>query len=293
MTDEKPSLKPNFFILGAAKSGTTSLFHCLEGHPEVFIPPLKETNFFSDGFQGFDSITRATHYFERMGEGKGKKRIGEGSHSYLTSPRAAKTLKLLFPDCKLLVILRNPADRGFSLYHHLRRLGYEKYSTFEKALEAEEWRMNDQKFIDTCGENIYNVMYFRSGFYGEQIQRYQKYFDADQLLITTFDKLIQDSKAVLSEICEFLEIDYNLCPGLPSANKGSVTARFPWLNHFFSIRLGRIIFPVDKPLGIKDHFKKHLFVPKPKLNPDTKRMLMEKYADDQALLHELTGIRFE
>ena len=292
MSNELPVAKPNFFILGAAKSGTTSLFECLDGHPEVHIPDAKETNFFCDGFQGFDSITQATTYFEEMGKGKDAIRIGEASHSYLTSPRSAKTLKLLFPEAKLIAVLRNPADRGFSLYHHLRRLGYENCASFEKALEAEDGRMNDQKFIDSCGENIWNVMYYRSGLYGEQIQRYLKYFDRNQLLVITFEQLVKESAVTLSKVCEFLGIDFEKCPDLPAANTGSVTARFPFINHFFTIRLGNLIYPVDKPRGPREFIKKPLFVKKPKLNPETKLKLMEQYAEDQDLLFKLTGIRF-
>lgn len=293
MSDELPVAKPNFFILGSAKSGTTSLFECLDDHPEVFMPQAKETNFFCDGFQGFDSIPQATTYYEEMGKGIGAKRIGEASHSYLTSPRSAKTLRLLFPDAKLVAVLRNPADRGYSLYHHLRRLGYEKYASFERALEAEEERMNDQDFIDSCGENIWNIMYYRSGLYGEQIKRYLKYFDRDQLLVITFEQLIKESQSTLSKVCGFLDIDFERCPDLPLANTGSVTARFPRINNFFTIKLGNMIYPVDKPRGPREFIKKPLFIKKPKMNPATKAKLMERYTEDQDLLFELTGIRFD
>jgi hypothetical protein len=290
--DNKPVSKPNFFILGAAKSGTTSLFHYLRQHPDIFMPLPKETNFFCDGFQGFYSIKRATTYFELLGEGAGSKLIGEASHSYLSSPRSAKTIKLLFPDAKFLLVLRNPADRAHSLYHHLRRYGHEKLSSFEKALEAEEWRINSSQFIKNCGENIHNVMYYRSGLYGEQIQRYFNYFNKEQFFITTLKEFYTNTQGVLTKIHQFLGVDSSFEPELEAYNVGSLTARFPTLNHFMTIKLKRGIRPEPSNNRLINGLKKVIFAPTPKISPETKNELMKKYQADQELLFQLTGITF-
>ena len=106
--------KPNFFILGAGKSGTTSMHSYLRKHPEIFMPKYKEPTFFSKGFQ---KIKNPINYFELYDLVNTESVIGEASHAYLSNPSTARVLKALFPEAKFLVILRNSADRGYSLYN--------------------------------------------------------------------------------------------------------------------------------------------------------------------------------
>ena len=127
--------KPNFFILGAGRSGSTFLWDLLRQHPNIFLTSPKEPNFFCKPYQG---IKNPIDYFELFDSVSDEAIRGEASHAYLSNPTTAKVLKALFPESKFVVILRNPADRAYSLYHWMRRNGLEYINTFEAALEAED-----------------------------------------------------------------------------------------------------------------------------------------------------------
>lgn len=284
--------KPNFFILGAAKCGTTSLNAYLRQHPEIFMSRKKETNFFSDGFQGFGSVVNPNRYFELFSSVKDEKIIGEASHSYMTSPSTAATLRLLFPEAKFVVILRNPADRAYSLYNHLRRYGHEPLASFEKALELEVSRSSSQRFIKSCKENIYNFKYFSSGLYAEQINRYLQLFDKEQFLFLKLDDLNNNPENTLKSIFRFLDVDDSFEVSAKIKNKGGVTARFPRFNHFCTIHLDKIISPKPPKKGASKWLHKLLFKHEQKMSDDTRKKLMDRYESDQVELEKLIGFRF-
>ncbi|HAI68162.1 MAG TPA: hypothetical protein DCM38_01860 [Gammaproteobacteria bacterium] len=113
----KPITQPNFFILGAAKSGTSLLYETLIEHPEIFLSPDKEPSFFCNHLD--KHINSTAKYFDLYEEVKDEPIIGEASHIYLTDPSSPRILKGLFPDAKFLITLRNPADKAYSQYVHL------------------------------------------------------------------------------------------------------------------------------------------------------------------------------
>src|SRR5829696_6529096 len=99
---------PNFFILGAGRTGTTTLYNVLKHHPDVFLPTPKEPTFFSEPFQVVRTPIRYASLFEEAG---GHRAVGDASHAYLSHPDAARTLRAFFPDARFVVVFRNPADR--------------------------------------------------------------------------------------------------------------------------------------------------------------------------------------
>ena len=206
-----PMNKPNFFILGAAKCGTTSLYYSLKQHPSIFMSAVKEPSFFCEGSQ---RVRNPIKYFELFDSAGGETVIGEASHAYLTDPSSARVLKGLFPDARFVVILRNPADRAFSLYHHMRRHGHEWITTFEKALQAEEQRFSSPRFKENCGQHLYNFLYFRSGLYGEQLRRYFSLFNREQFHILAFESLVADPANTMRAILEFLNVLADFTPGV-------------------------------------------------------------------------------
>ena len=144
--------KPNFFLVGAAKSGTTTLSKMLEAHPEVYLSPIKEPNYFSKDIlpEKFEPVYRKNTFFadktyfsqkplkkvhlsfvreekEYMAlfeDAGNEKAIGECSTSYLYSSEAAEEIRKFQPDAKIIVILRNPVTRAFSHYLMGLRFGY-------------------------------------------------------------------------------------------------------------------------------------------------------------------------
>jgi hypothetical protein len=280
-------IKPNFFILGAGKSGSTSLYWHLKKHPDIFLTRIKEPTFFSEGFQVVKSPNR---YFELYDAVSTENIIGEASHVYLTTQSTARVLKGLFPDAKFLIILRNPADRAYSLYHHMRRHGFEYINTFEKALEAEEVRFTSKKFLDECPQYFYNYLYFRSSLYGEQIKNYFSIFpQKKQFHIIKFEEFITDPNGYFNRIFQFLGVNPDVDIEFEVRNTGKVTARFPLIHFFVNTR-------INKPLALRNVLLNLLKQIKPmKIPPmrqETRNFLLDRYTDDLKLLYELTGISF-
>ncbi len=278
-------IKPNLFILGAAKSGTTSLHDILSSHNEIFMSAIKEPTFFCDDFQ---VINNEPEYYQLFKEVNNEKYIGESSHAYLSNPTSASKLKFHFPNAKFILILRNPADRAYSLYMHMKRHHYERTSSFEKALAIERTRMNDH-FRKNNPQYFYNFMYFNSGKYGEQIKRYLDIFDKNQFLFLTYDELKSNRKSLLLKITKFLNVS-----DFKSINPISSNVGFDIRSHFLE-RLAFSRYITNKWIE-KTPLKKIILAfnhkPIKPINSEIKNRLMENYKEDLKLLEQLTGMKF-
>lgn len=143
---------PNFFIVGAAKSGTTSLYHYLKQHPEIYMSPVKEPKYFLASINKFPHngpgdievdkkiIRTWDEYLKLFSNASVEKCIGEASCGYLYyCELVAPSIKRISPEAKIIIVLRNPVERAFSAYCYLFREGRETLS-FEEALKIEEER---------------------------------------------------------------------------------------------------------------------------------------------------------
>ena len=184
--------RPNLFILGAGKCGTTSLHHALSGHPQIHLARVKEPTFFSSGFQ---IVSNPIDYFNLFPKSEGKRLYGEASHAYLSAPEAAPVLRQLFPDARFLLIVRDPVQRAHSLYRHMRRYRHEHLSTFEKALAAEDARFANPKFRANCPQYFWNYMYVRSSRYDVQLRRYLDLFPRSQFFVLTLGEWAAEPRA--------------------------------------------------------------------------------------------------
>ncbi len=276
---------PNFFILGAAKCGTTSLYHFLKRHPDIYVSPVKEPCFFCENFQ---IIKNPIQYARLFDAADTESSIGEASHVYLTDPSAAITLRAFFPDARFVLILRHPADRAYSLYHHMRRYGYETIATFEKALKAEEKRFHSPFFKKHCNQYLYNFFYFRSGLFGEQVERYFALFDHSQFHFVTLDQIMETPVPAIQGIFEFLNARTEFFPEIKVFNKGE-TSRFPMVQNFLNLKLRRPSWLRQMGLNLS---RKYNLMQIPPMNPETRDRLSMRYESDLAKLYELTGMQF-
>ena len=210
---------PNFLIIGAAKSGTTSLFYYLKRHPYIFFPSIKELNFFSYDPGDLTALVRPgigpgdryatewtgslTKYQLHFLNHKPPQLAGEASVSYLYSPLTPQNLGKLIPDVKLIVMLRNPVERAWSHYLHMVRDGREELS-FDEALKAERER------IDKGWE--FSWHYCNMGFYGQQLSLFLERFPRDSLKVVMFDDFKANPLRTTNEVLEFLGLpaDYPL-----------------------------------------------------------------------------------
>jgi Sulfotransferase domain len=218
-TEAEPDLDgrlPSFLILGAGRCGTTTLCAVLARHPCIFLATPKEPTFFC---RPFNRIADPLTYVELFDAAPTGAAIGEASHAYLTHPEVPRALKAFLPDVRMIVILRNPADRAFSLYKLMRARGFERISSFERALAREERRFRSTWFAKHCSDYFWNFMYYRSGLFGEQIERYFRHFERTQFFILTLAQLQADGPSVVREIHEFLGVEPMDIDGVPRENQ--------------------------------------------------------------------------
>lgn len=222
---------PNFLVIGAAKSGTTALWSFLRQHPQVFMPDLKEPHHFAfepdraaPVFRGpgatiqRDAVTDSAAYRALFADAGQAEAVGEASALYLYLPDAAHRIRVAIPDARLVAVLRQPADRAFSSYLHLKRQGREPAPTFEAALERESARI-----ADGWG---FLWRYRDLGHYPGQLRAYLDRFGSEQLLVHLYDDLLRDPLGVMQRTYAFLGIDASFAPDVSGrTNVGGVPRR--------------------------------------------------------------------
>ena len=208
--------KPNLFIVGAARSGTTLFWNYLKGHPAVYMPDNlrdKEPAHFSELKKSrFGRIDVYEGLFENANEEH--KWVGEASTAYLTDSESSYRISEYNPESRIIIILRSPDIRAHSLYRWMVQKGYEYAASFEKALQLEHYRSQIKIPNYYEMEYFYNYMYFGSGLYFEQVKRYQNLFH-ERVLLLRLEDFISDPIRELKKLCEFLAIDYHPAPLSP------------------------------------------------------------------------------
>ena len=194
---------PNFFIVGAPRSGTTSLYVYLKGHPDVFMPPeWKEPGYFiSWDYQLPERVTNERDYLGLFARADGKRAIGEATPLYLYDPRAPSRIKAAVPHAKIIMLLRDPIDRAYSHYLLGVRTGAEQRSFYTAV-------------TDELGPALKSIeatwpFYVQIGLYYEQVKRYLDTFGSAQVRIYLFDDLEKDPLELMKDICNFLDVPFN------------------------------------------------------------------------------------
>lgn len=201
---------PNFLIIGAARSGTTTLYSWLQEHPNIYLPFERrpEPHFFlkSEEFnRGFSYYSK--RYFNNW---KGEKAVGEKSTSYLyQASRVAPRIKESIPDVRLIALLRNPIDRAYSSYWFTVLSGLETLSFEDSLLCENERRANPGSPLL---EEVQPYAYIDRGHYLTQIKQYLEFFPREQLLIGLFDELIENPTQLYRNIARFLQVDETITP---------------------------------------------------------------------------------
>lgn len=211
---------PNFLVIGAAKCGTTSLYHYLKQHPEIYMSPKKEPSFFAfegrrPSFRGPGNmeapinsmaVTRIEDYGDLFKGILYEKAAGEVSTAYLYIPRACERIRHYVPHARLIAILRNPADRAYSSFMNLIRQGIEPLTDFWEALEAEE---------DRIRKNFGILWRYKDpGFYYAQLKRYFDVFDSDNIKVHLYDELKSNAVGLMKSIYGFLGVSESFVPNV-------------------------------------------------------------------------------
>jgi hypothetical protein len=243
---------PDFFVIGAMKAGTSSLHHYLRQHPQIFMSPVKEPQYYAfagraPDFRGpgdeqtvRELVTDREAYAALFAGAGPEQRVGEASTFYLYSERAAERLAAERPEARLVAILRDPAERAFSNYMHWVRDGREPCASFAQALADEPRRIEEHW--------AWHWHYRRLGRYAEQLERYLARFDRSRIHVLLLEELDSDAPRVMRELFAFLGVDPDFRPdlelrfnvsGIPRSRSLDAFARrrHPWLRRLVPERL--------------------------------------------------------
>lgn len=229
---------PNTMIIGAAKSGTTSLYDYLRQHPDVFMSPVKEPRFFAyaetppamvgPGDAASNEAAGAVYtledYQDLFAGATTETVVGEASPVYLYDADAPRLIRQHCPDAHLIAILRNPIDRAYSHFLHLVRSGREPLRDFAAALDAEEHR------VEQGWE--WSWHYRRMGYYGTQLQRYLGTVDREQVHVYRFKHLKEDPVRFAQTVYRDLGIDPGFTPDTSLRRRTTGFPKLEWLQSF-------------------------------------------------------------
>jgi hypothetical protein len=286
---------PNFLIIGAMKSGTTALYYYLEQHPEIYMSPVKEPNFFSsqEPANVADTVTHIGTYQHLFRGASGEKAIGEASHSYLYEPGAAAEIRRYIPEARLIAILRNPIERAYSHFLHMVRSGTEPLNDFAQALQEEVAGIHKER----TGQD-----YIGRGLYYDQLERYFGTFPREQIRVYLYEDLSDAPIRTVQDAFRFLEVDDSFVPDVSLRRNVSGHPKYKTLDgllrrqsrikHAAKIYLpARLRWRLSKAF---DDLKTRNLVDPPPLRSEVRRQLILVFREDilkvQELIHrDLSG----
>lgn len=281
----------DFLIIGAQKAGTTSLFKWLSAHPRIYMPAQKEVEFFHDDKK---FAKGAEWYLKEFFNETGSKTIkGEASTHYMMYSCVPERIHSVFPDVKLIAVLRNPIDRAYSHYRMAVRRGVESCSFEDSLLKAiRRGKVTDSK-VD------HNREYVLFGEYGRILQNYLKFFDRSQLEVVFTEDMLKDPVLVVELTYRFLGVKDDFVPNniskryhvsgecrMPGLTEW-VERRVRWLRRqkfarvlIWKLNFDAFTFWIETQFNVK---------PAETSGPSSKArsLLVNHYANDVALLENL------
>jgi hypothetical protein len=305
--------EPNFFVIGAAKCGTTTLYDFLEHHPEVYMSPIKEPHHFSKDIIKENFSDEYKHYLKTRNVNleeylktdfsrkiwewytedfnqylqlfkkvNNEIAIGEISNGYLFSSVAAKEIKAQYPDAKIIMILRNPIERAYSHYLANVRDGRTTLN-FKEELIADSKKERKGWCISHC--------YIEMGLYYDQVKRFTEEFEKDQIRIYLNDDLKKNAEALAKDLFTFLgvntkvDIDYH-----KKQNEARLPKSAGFMKFITQTGLKRSIFR-SMPKSIQEKIKPLFFKDGkiPKMSMEDRKWLSEQFSEDIHKTQKLIG----
>ena len=265
-------MKVDFFIVGAPKAGTTSLYHYLSEHPETDMSILKEPNYFSeksikdnDLYYKSYPIKKLSRYHSLFKNNNLIK--GEASVSYLYYKDVAKSIKAYNSSARIIIMLRDPIERAFSHYLMDFRLGLIN-DTFENIIFQKSNLSNSKTYFQ---------QYVKLGEYTNQIKRYFNEFPSEQILVVDYDDFKNKTSDVVKKVYKFLKIDINFSPELNNKHNARFIVNNRLLKFLFSKIIIRKAMNLIFPKFIKSFIKNQFFNNKPPILLSSSRLYLRQY----------------
>ena len=273
---------PNFIIIGAGKCGTTSLHNYLDQHPEIYISPVKETNFFlneniKQKLKPWGVIETLEEYYSLFESASASQILGEISTNYYAYSDSAQLIFNALPNVKIIAILRNPADRAFSSYQMFVRYGTEK-RTFEEVMSPE-------------------IKYVKRGFYYSELLPFYQVFPTENIKILFFDDLVKNPNFFLQDFFLFIGVDPNFAPDMSKKGREGGLPKNYILHQLltqdnpirmFARNILRKLLPLEKRQNIRNSLVKNN-IEKVKLSPENREKLINIYRQDILKLQDLVN----
>ena len=280
-------MKVDFFIVGAPKAGTTSLYHYLSEHPQVEMSSQKEPDYFSDraineqGMYYDKNRINTLDKYESLFVQKESVVYGEASVSYLFYENVAEDIKKYNPNAKIIIILRNPIERAFSHYLMDYRLGLISVS-FEKVLA---------KISKLKNAHLFYQQYIELGKYTTQIQRYLDSFEQESILFIDYDDFKKNVPETVNQVYSFLNISTDFTANINTKYNASTMPKNKIIRFIYSFVFLRKILTFLFPVYLVRNIRDFLFKAdeKPELLKETRNQLRKIFNDDIRILEEVLG----
>ena len=293
---------PNFFIVGAPKAGTTSLYEYLRNHPNIYMPIEKEPHYFAKDFPNYPSIKTETDYLKLFNDcSSNHYAIGEASVWYLYSDVALKLIYEFNPNAKIIAMLRNPIDLAYAMHNQALYNFNEDEPDFEKAWKLQSIRAKQQQIPKGC--RAYQILQYKKlASLGYQIERLFNIYPKKQIKIVFLEEFIQNKKDIYNNILNFLEVPPDGRKDFPKINESKThkLKHIGWLTQtppapiIKSIRFARSHFGINvnrplawiRKLNDKPNSRKAL-------SPEFRKHLLESFQHDTAKLSSLLDKNLE
>lgn len=300
---------PNFFIVGAMKAGTTSLYQHLRIHPDIFMSPVKEPRYFSPdcwdrspgrlksrrcqvyqsqstaSWKHSVTITEWNDYLRLFepAQGQGKKAIGEATPHYLQSPMAPESISRQIPDARIIAILRNPLDRARSHHRMEAAIGNTIHPFMaDMRRELDQMRQGRRPQLGLVQHSLYSV----------GLKRYYDLFGTERIRCYTFDDFTNRQSHVVQDICKFLEVESEEPCGTVATNR-SRAARFKRLNYVLQQTGVKTVIRSTMPRVIVECGKKLFYTQVEQEHQgsgEDRQFLWEIFKDDILETQKIVGI---
>jgi len=296
--------KPNLFIVGAPKCGTTALSEYLREHPNVFMCEPKEPFYFATDFPRYESIIAKTEeeylaLFEGVTESEYV--VGEASVIYLYSKEAIQNIMNFSSNAKIIVMLRNPVELVYSMHSQLLYSSDEDEADFEKAWNLIEQRKKGNNIPEKCRDRKM-IFYDEIAKQGEQLERLLNIFKKENVKVIFSEDFFNNTEKVYQDVLGFLGLENDNRKSFPRINQNK-HHKFRWLGQFTQRpphKLINFILKIKNTLGIKqlrilDVLRKInlIKVERKSLSNEFKRLIIKSYYNDILKLSELTGRNLE
>ncbi|MGB3074980.1 MAG: sulfotransferase [Chitinophagales bacterium] len=241
-------IKPGFFVVGAPKSGTTSLYEYLKQHPQVYLPRIKELNFFCTDLHFRFPLLDEQKFLAYYKDYKNEIAIGEVSVWNLYSTIAAHQIQVFNPEAKIIILLRNPVDMMYALHSNHVFNDNENITDFEEALNAQAERKKGLRISPAIKCPVEGLYYFDVASYALQVKKYLELFGAENVKVILFDDFTADTEIIYLDILRFIGVD-EMLPVAFKVYNASKTIRSGFIRqltvHTPSIikKAGKWIFP--------------------------------------------------